>query len=187
VTKSGITLGFYTNSVKLKNTLKKDFYIITQRSQMGIYNNGSLALSRSIWPLVIFKESISSQIGSTTTKYLNGYIQPQRTVGWPIISHSIGLLKSFYLEPNHPAIKLNCLFLIATKTTIPQSFYRNIKLITFSSYFFPFHSTHILKTLDLLYFYLIKSKYQEQIAKLIYINNTAPIKKHYFIKCYYKA
>src|SRR6266702_8069610 len=63
VTKSGITLGFYTNSVKLKNTLKKDFYIITQRSQMGIYNNGSLALSRSIWPLVIFKESISSQIG----------------------------------------------------------------------------------------------------------------------------
>ena len=45
----------------------------------------------------------------------------------------------------------------------------------------------MLQPLDLLYFSPIKSKYRKQIANLASLNNAAPIKKHRFIKYYYKA
>src|SRR6266702_8203117 len=46
---------------------------------------------------------------------------------------------------------------------------------------------HVLQPLDLLCFCLIKSKYREQIAELACIDDAALIKKHCFIKYYYKV
>ena len=45
----------------------------------------------------------------------------------------------------------------------------------------------MLQPLDLSCFSPVKSKYREQIAKLASINDAAPVKKHRFIKYYYKA
>ncbi|OCK97551.1 uncharacterized protein K441DRAFT_546568, partial [Cenococcum geophilum 1.58] len=46
--------------------------------------------------------------------------------------------------------------------------------------FLPFYLTHVLQPFDLLYFC-------PQITKLAYINDIALIKKHRFIKYYYRA
>ena len=45
----------------------------------------------------------------------------------------------------------------------------------------------MLQPLDLSCFSPVKLKYREQIAELASLNDAAPIKKHRFIKYYYRA
>ena len=45
----------------------------------------------------------------------------------------------------------------------------------------------MLQPLDLLCFSPVKLKYWEQIAELVSLDDAAPIKKHRFIKYYYRA
>ena len=53
--------------------------------------------------------------------------------------------------------------------------------------FLPPYLTHVLQPLDLLCFSPVKLKYWEQIAELASLNDAALIKKHRFIKYYYRA
>ena len=55
--KSGIAIGSCTNSVRLKNVLKKKTCVQSPENHKWVFIIKSiLVLGRSIWPLVIFKE-----------------------------------------------------------------------------------------------------------------------------------
>ena len=53
--------------------------------------------------------------------------------------------------------------------------------------FLPAHIFHVLQSLDLSCFSLIKTKYRDSIADLAALNDSAPVKKSRFISLYHKA
>ena len=113
----------------------------------------------------------------TTSK--NGWIANCITFNW--------LTKVFLPETKPPNNKTQLFNLDGHRSHHTMEFLWECKINNVWLVFLPPHSTHVLQPLDLLCFCPIKSKYQEQIAKLTYINDAAPIKKHRFIKYYHKA
>jgi len=185
---SGIALSSCTNSIRLGDALKKKTLVQSPENREWVSIVESIsALGRSIRPLVIFKgKHIQSSWFHhdevpdwvyTTSK--NGWIANRIAFNW--------LTKIFLPETKPPGNEARLLILDGHGSHHTTEFLWECKTNNVWLVFLPPHSTHVLQPLDLSCFCPIKSKYQEQITELACIDDAAPIKKHRFIKYYYKA
>ena len=185
---SGIALGACANSIRLGDALKKKTLIQSPEDRKWVSIVEAIsALDQSIWPLVIFK---GKHIQSTWFHYnkVPNWIYTTSKNSWIANHIAFNWLTKIFLPKTKPSGNEAWLLILDSYGShYTTEFLWECKANNVWLVFLPPYLTHVLQPLDLLCFCPIKTKYWEQIAELACIDNAAPIKKHCFIKYYYKA
>jgi 4-hydroxybenzoate polyprenyltransferase len=148
------------------------------------------ALGHALLPLTIYKgKSVQQQWFNLELNDYKGWKFHATDNGWTTDATALEWLLTVFIPQSAPRDPKDHRLLIldghgSYKTTefMWQCFKHNIYLI-----FLPPHTSHVLQPLDLSIFSPLKRAYRHHLGFLALINDSTPISKRNFLKCYKKA
>jgi 4-hydroxybenzoate polyprenyltransferase len=146
------------------------------------------AIGKSLTPAIIFKGG-SVQLQWFKTEFKEPWYFTTSENGWTSNAIALEWLERVFIPETQPDDSSDARLLVvdghgshSTEEFMTACFENNIYLL-----FLPAHSSHVLQPLDVGVFSSLKTAYRKHLQKLTELNDSQPIGKANFLKCYAAA
>ena len=184
---TGIALGACCNQWVLGQSNKKQTYLKSPENREWVTIVETIgAQGQLLQPLVIFKGQGLQSTWFPKEQHPDWKFAHSPN-GWTSSEIAISWLREIFLPQRAQTTTPTLLVMDGHKTHCTlefmwECFQNNVKVL-----YLPAHSSHVTQPLDLSCFSTVKKNYRGQIADLAQFDDSAPVKKIQFCKCYKKA